>query len=157
MKPEYRKDHQRRRRRQGLAGRHQPIRGQSDNKAREKYGELQDIYEELRAAGSLEWWAPDYYTGKTLGHLDDSSYWMATSALGTNEDLSSLDGFDDLAESLTELDELLGPLSGGLRGIIEDLDLQNISAEDLAATIEERLTPAWLIQNELNHNLADGG
>ena len=141
----------------------------SQNKAREKYGELQEIYEELRKAGALEWWAPDYYTGKTLGHLDDEDYWKAVSALGNRDWGGSnvlgmggllgpedLEGFEEFKEAISELDELLGPLSGGLRGIIDDLDLQNISAEELAATIEERLTPAWLIQNELNNNIADG-
>lgn len=122
--------------------------------------EIAEIFKQVMASGNAAWWQQDPDKALSLGHLGDEDFWRVAGLGGMwgGQGLESLGGdkIKDLAEAVGEAEEALGPFDWALRGALEGLDLSNMSAAELSATLQERLTPAMGIQAQLQAQLANG-
>ncbi|MGD8562100.1 MAG: hypothetical protein PVG03_06180 [Desulfarculaceae bacterium] len=126
----------------------------SDNRASQMISS-----EELRAMALEQgmWYAPDAYEVSHLGGQMDEGYWMAEGmGMGDMAGMADPEALTLFREAMAGINEDLGPIATGLQGVFEGLDVMNMSATEVAATLGDALNPALQIENQLTESLNEG-
>ena len=102
------------------------------------------------------WYAEDPYEVQGLNAAGMRAHYLGLPPHLLKQLPHSTEALDPFAEAIDTVADSLGPFASMLEDAMAGMDLAELSAEDLAAALEDRLNPATHIQEQLTRNLADG-